>query len=501
VRPWNWLHNVAVPVVLAVVEATWASLCLSAIVNGSGRFHMDLPYLAFALPAAAAACLVGLLARPSWRWWQRGVVSAPLVGLGAALTAGLVSELSVPGTFAAVALHPWTVTGRIPSDTAAIAWLVAALTWSRGTWLGARPITFAHAAWSVTLGVLAFVGLFLVLAADHDQAAPLATPLAAVLFIVFFAGAIAVLALVRERDVEVEAQGRSATRPSGAWLTVLAIPLLGVAAVALVVALLVGPLAPLVGRAVERAALGIGAAIAWLVRSIGDLFPKSHPTPTTTTVRGGPTGGFRPAPKRLPAAPVHVPVWIGEVIALVVVGGGLVLLVRWLAPRLARRRTATPMVDEDRDTVFTWTHLWEQVLALLRRLLTRRRRRSLGTHEPGEPGATLAGSDQAGIRAQYRRLLAAARRSEIGRAPSETTREFEHRLAGSVVPDGAAGELDQLTRLYDRVRYGDVPDTAEERAVARRDVDELVDVLRRHAALEPEALEPGQPEAKPQMSV
>ena len=499
-RPWNWLHNVAVPVALAVVEATWASLCLSAIVNGSGRFHMDLPYLAFALPAATAACLVGLSGRLSWRWWQRSIAVAPLVVLGAALTAGLVSELSVPGSFAAVALHPWTVVGRVPSETAAIAWLVAALTWLRGTWLGARPITFAHAAWSVSLGVLAFVVLFLVLAADHHPAAHLATPLAAVLFIVFFAGSIAVLALVRERDVEVEAQGRSNSRPSGAWLTVLAIPLLGVAAVALVVALLVGPLAPLVGRAVERAALAIGAAIAWLVRAIGDLFPKSHPTPTTTTVRGGPTGGFRPAPKRLPAAPVHVPAWIGVVVALVVVIGGVILLVRWLAPRLARRRTATPVIDEERDSVFTWAHLRDQVLAMLRRLFTRRRR-SISADEPREPVVTLAGSDEAGIRAQYRRLLVAARQREIGRAPSETTREFERRLASAVGPAGAAGELDQLTRLYDRVRYGDLPDTAEERAIARRDVDELVEVVRRHTAPEPEALKPGQPEAKPQIPV
>ena len=489
-RPWNWLHNVAVPVALAVVEATWASLCLSAIVNGSGRFHMDLPYLAFALPAATAACLVGLSGRLSWRWWQRSIAVAPLVVLGAALTAGLVSELSVPGSFAAVALHPWTVVGRVPSETAAIAWLVAALTWLRGTWLGARPITFAHAAWSVSLGVLAFVVLFLVLAADHHPAAHLATPLAAVLFIVFFAGSIAVLALVRERDVEVEAQGRSNSRPSGAWLTVLAIPLLGVAAVALVVALLVGPLAPLVGRAVERAALAIGAAIAWLVRAIGDLFPKSHPTPTTTTVRGGPTGGFRPAPKRLPAAPVHVPAWIGVVVALVVVIGGVILLVRWLAPRLARRRTATPVIDEERDSVFTWAHLRDQVLAMLRRLFTRRRR-SISADEPREPVVTLAGSDEAGIRAQYRRLLVAARQREIGRAPSETTREFERRLVSAVGPAGAAGELDQLTRLYDRVRYGDLPDTAEERAVARRDVDELVEVVRRHTAPEPEVLQPG----------
>ena len=299
-RPWNWLHNVAVPVALAVIEATWASLCLSAIVNGSGRFHMDLPYLAFALPAATAACLVGLSGRLSWRWWQRSIAVAPLVVLGAALTAGLVSELSVPGSFAAVALHPWTVVGRVPSETAAIAWLVAALTWLRGTWLGARPITFAHAAWSVSLGVLAFVVLFLVLAADHHPAAHLATPLAAVLFIVFFAGSIAVLALVRERDVEVEAQGRSNSRPSGAWLTVLAIPLLGVAAVALVVVLLVGPLAPLVGRGVERAGLGIGAAIAWLARAIADLFPKSHPKPTTTTVRGLHAGGLGPDPQATP---------------------------------------------------------------------------------------------------------------------------------------------------------------------------------------------------------
>jgi hypothetical protein len=196
-----------------------------------------------------------------------------------------------------------------------------------------------------------------------------------------------------------------------------------------------------------------------------------------------------------------VPVWIGEVVVVVVIVVGLVLLVRWLAPRRARRRTATPAVDEERDSVFSWAHLRDQVLALFRRLFTRRRRRSSGADEPGEPVVTVAASDQAGIRAQYRRFLAAARQSEMGRAPSETTREFEHRLAGSVVPDGATGELDQLTRLYDRVRYGGVPGTAEERAVARRDADELVEVFRRHTAPEPEALEPGQPEAKRQISV
>ena len=127
---------------------------------------------------------------------------------------------------------------------------------------------------------------------------------------------------------------------------------------------------------------------------------------------------------------------------------------------------------------------------MLRRLFTRRRR-SISADEPREPVVTLAGSDEAGIRAQYRRLLVAARQREIGRAPSETTREFERRLASAVGPAGAAGELDQLTRLYDRVRYGDVPDTAEERAITRRDVDELVEVVRRHTAPEPEVLEPG----------
>src|SRR5579871_1513232 len=121
-RSWNWLHNVIVPALLAVTEMTWVSLCISAAANGSPHLRVDLPFLGFALPAVAAAALTGLSARLPWRWWWRSAVMIPVLFVGAAFTAGVLSELSIGGSFGAVAAHPWTVTGRVPSDTSALAW-------------------------------------------------------------------------------------------------------------------------------------------------------------------------------------------------------------------------------------------------------------------------------------------------------------------------------------------------------------------------------------------
>src|SRR5579863_5399057 len=200
--PWNWLHNVGIAAGLAAAEATWVSLSLGAAANSSRSFRMDLPFLALALPAVAAAVLVGISGRLQWRWWWRVLALTPVIVFGVGLTAGLVSQRSIPGSLGAVSLHPWTVVGRVPSGTAALAWFVAVLAWGRGAWLGFAPITFAHALRSVAISVGAYLILFAVLATNHEPSLHTATRGSGWLFIGFFAVATATLALVRERDLE-----------------------------------------------------------------------------------------------------------------------------------------------------------------------------------------------------------------------------------------------------------------------------------------------------------
>ena len=276
--PWSWLHSALVPAALIGTEATWASLCLSAAVNSSRHFSMDLPFLAVAVPAVTATVLCALTGRLKARWWWRTALVAGIVIVGTAVTAGVVSGYSVPGSFGAVAVHPWTVVGRVPSATAALAWFAASLAWVRGTWLGVQQVSFRHAVGSVAISFGAFIILFAVLATHHEPALHAATPGGIALFVVFFAGAAAVLALVHERDLETEALERPNSRPSAIWLTVLAVPMLIVAGIALAVAAGIGQFAALVGRGVERAVLASAGAITAVARAIGHLFPQGHQT-------------------------------------------------------------------------------------------------------------------------------------------------------------------------------------------------------------------------------
>lgn len=456
---WNWLPRATLAALLVVTEATWVSLGVSAAANASGHLRVDLPFLAFALPAVAAVALAGRCAEVRPRWQGVGLL-APMALVGMAVTAGIVGALTEPGSFNAVALHPWTIEGRQAADTAGLAWFVSTLAWGRGSWLGWETLTFRHAARSVALSSVGFVTILLVLAVDHRPSVHRATPGAALLFLVFFAVAVADLALVHERDVERESQLPPASRPSGTWLSVLTVPLLGVAAVALLVAAVIGPLAPTVGRAIATAARAIGRAIADLGREIADLFPRTAPRRSTATLP--PVSGRTVRPRHVVAGHLVVPV--GAVDALLVAAslGVLVLgvlFVRNLVPRFPRREAAAPALEERHDSVFTWGHLFAQLAAWLRSLSGRRRRRQ----RPPAVAVSMVvpisvASDELGVRHQYRRLLAAARESGHGRSPAETAAELRGRLAGAVLTGAPAESLGRLTALYEEVRYGGLGD-------------------------------------------
>jgi Domain of unknown function (DUF4129) len=476
--PWNWLHNVGIAAALAAAEATWVSLSLSAAANSSRSFRMDVPFLALAVPAVAAATVVGTSRRLRWRWWWRVLALSPVLVCGVGLTAGLVSELSIPGSLGAVSLHPWTVVGRVPSATAALAWFVAVLAWGRGTWLGAAPITFLHTARSVAISVVAYLILFAVLATNHEPTLRAATRGSGWLFIAFFAASVTTLALVRERDLEKQALLVPSSRPSLAWLTVLGIPLAAVAGLALLLAAIVGPLAPIIGRAVARVAGAIWSAIASVARAIGRLLPRGHPTRPSTRVR---RPAIHPTPTAVPRpahVAIHGPALGWEIFTVVVVLAGLVLLVRAIHPLRLRWRPERVALEEERDSVFSWGHLLAQLWALCGRLFGRRR-------PPVPASATAAATeavplpDLSEVRRQYRRVLVATNSVGLGRRSSETTQDFEQRLGASVLPPPERGDLDRLTRLYDRARYGGDEGTGEDVLLATHETDVVIEAIER----------------------
>jgi hypothetical protein len=141
------------------------------------------------------------------------------------------------------------------------------------------------------------------------------------------------------------------------------------------------------------------------------------------------------------------------------------LALRYIRPHWLRRsHHRSSDVDEERDSVFSWSHLVKQLqLALLRLLALFRQRWRRNKAVPDTAPRFGPGADwrdpSRDIRAAYRRVLVAARQAESPRAAAETVREFEWRLSlafDASTGDDSSGPLHALTSLYQRVRYGDV---------------------------------------------
>ncbi len=241
---------------------------------------------------------------------------------------------------------------------------------------------------------------------------------------------------------------------------VLAVPLVLIAGASLLVAVGGGPLVRFAGHA----ALAVGRAIGWALSKLGHLVPgggqRRRPAQNSLV------------PNRTPAHVAHgplrlsgdVPIVAWEVAGALTIAAVIWLALRYLRPRWLRRaRNDTAEVDEERDSVFTWSHLLAQFHLALRRLLHRMRllwRRNETANETAPRGA--AGEIRRGpfedIRAAYRRVLVVARQKESPRGAAETAREFEQRLAHAFAtgPESdASASLHVLTSLYQRVRYGD----------------------------------------------
>ncbi len=468
---------------LVTAEATWVSMLVSASVNSSPGTHVRLPFLALAVPAGLAVAWCAFMGRLRWRWWWKALALAPGIVIGAALSAGVIGELSRSGSWWATATRPWTVAGHPAAAIAAVAWFSAALTWGRGVWLGLASPSFRQVAWSLGLGAVAFIGIFAGRADHHAPTFLASTGAAGWLFFVFFPLSATAVALVRERQLE-ETLLASPGRPPGlVWVSVLAVPMLGVGLVALLLAVVVGPGAPLVGRVVARVVMaiwsGLRAAALWLWR----LLPGSH----HRAHQGAPAGPGPPHPapggQRLPTlhASFHLPGVVWDVGAAVLAVAVLYYLLRNLPPRMKwRPRPASGAVLEERSSLFSWRHLLTQVRRALPRWPRRRRSALTGAAPPGVEGVGEQ-ADLPAVRDAYRRVLLTARAVGRGRGPAETPRELEVRLS----PDlgaGPARALRELTWRYDDVRYGAAEADETAGAAARRGSDTVAMALTALAA-------------------
>lgn len=482
-RP-SW-GGVGAAALLLVSEAAWVSLAVGAFADGTAgaqRPRVDLPYLAFALPALGALGFVALgraWARAGHGRLQRAtrlVVLAAAVVAGVALSAGLVAGLSAPGTTWAAALHPWAVPAQQALAARAVrwAWAIAVLAWARGGWTAVSAPSLRHSATSLVVGAAVFVVVFghqAAGAAGFDRA----TASAGWLLFVFFPIGVTAAAWAHEREVERRVMRRAASSQSGAWLVALVAPLALVA----LAAFLVGGAAAVVGPAAGQVLHGVGAVLGavgdWVFSHLPRILvhPGRRVTPATagtTALHRLHTAPGRPHPTALGIALLGV----AGALVLVLVAFGVRALFRWAA----RHRPAVE-VDDASDSVFTWGHFGDQLrralFAVLRRLARRVRPRRRPKPGPAAaPPADACGAGGDPVRSAYRAVLSALRVAGSGRAPDETPRELAARLAAlEELAQGGASELGSLTDAYERVRYAGA-DPAADAAGAATDAAVLV---------------------------
>lgn len=450
--------RLAVPLALVLAESAWASLLLNAAFDTAGGPRVQIGFLTLAVPATVAVVLgtaVPLVSPRRSRRHRRFRMAALALAVvaGAMVSAGVIAELARSDSFWQVASHPWAASGHRAATVAGTSWFLSVLAWARGTWLGVAPPSSTHAAWSVALGALAFLGVFAGRADAHAVAFRAATGSAGWLLFLAFPCAVASLALIRQGELQEEVAPGARRGPDPVWLSVLAVPMLAVALVALLVAVTVGPAAPVVGRGVARAARAVWWVVAEVATALWRLFPRTRAHAVHHAAQRGAVPRITlPRPHATTAAagavPLALEVALG-VVALVLV----VLAIRALRPvRRLRGGMRGRAAEGETDSVFSWGHLASQLWQALGRLFTRRPGRPAVA--PAVPASRAEGDDLGTIRLAYRRVLTAAHAGGWPRVASETTRELERRLAAG--PAAAqAGALAELTSLYDAVRYGE----------------------------------------------
>lgn len=466
---WSFLHNVVVPAALVTVESTWAAALLFALARSHGSVHRDVPFLALAVPATLAAAAVGMERRRPSRLRLTAAIGS-LVAIW--LVTAIAYDAGVLGGSVLDVLHPWRLSGGTATSSALCLFVCGAAT-ARGATAARKAVSMTEASASVLIGAVV-VTLLLVSAAAHHS--PFFSALGAMTTDLLLLGAplaVAVLALVRERALEQDRSTRTVRAPRSASLLAVAVPAAIAVGVGIGTVAVLALVAPPIGHGVAAAARQLGHGIGVLLGLIARHAPtlKVHPHLRATSVPAAPPlSGARSRPS------ASTPVWLGVLVwsAVAVVAGTLLVVAVRLAWRLLSRRrhhADDAADDEVRESVFSLRHL----LAQVRRLLAARVNRPRAA-----PAASSAGHDVEGaaasVRGEYRRLLHGVRAAGKGRRLDETPLELAGRLAGETSRCDR-GALDELTSLYDAVRYAQRPEPDDGVARAAMLVDRLVATL------------------------
>ena len=476
---------VALPALCAATEATWLSLALSTLVNGTkGATHVSLPYLALALPMVAAAASSWWLGQRNMASWRRWLAVVGVAVIGMAVTAGLVSGLSAPSAIGRVMTDPFALAGSRRAAVAGAAWALAIIAWGRGTWLGSVRVRLTDTVVSLTIGGGVFVLLVLVAHSSKSPALRQAIGAPGLLLCAFLIFGALSVALINRQEVE---EATTVPRPSGAtvtWLTVLAVPVLAVALIGLVVTAAVGPVAPEIGRGVASAANAVGGAVSAAATWLWHLVAGQPRHVARRVVKLPPEAARHPVPAK--ASLIRI------VLLVAVVAVGLWELRRlsphlWQWVRTRTRRAPGDRVDDGTRERRSWNFHLGSPLTWGRHLLARLRQRlgRAGGPTVASEGARRPPAPLAPVRRSYRHVLADLARRGHGRAPTETVRELEARLRAWQPEVGA--DLATLSALYERTRYssGQPSDPEVERAEAA-----ARSIVERLGALDPVASGP-----------
>jgi hypothetical protein len=450
-------------IVLIASEAMWISLALSAIANTWPHFSMSVPFWALVLPGLVALAIATLASKINQGWKPRLVAAIVPNIVVLALFAGILANVSLPGSLWRSGFLPWSIGSGRSSSITTLAWFDVSLIVARSVQIALFKDNFARSIRSVVVACSVYFALFLAIATQHNTRLNQATKYVEPIFLAYFLFAIVLLRLSRADDLEISADRERSPASDVRWRLLLALPLIIVAAIALVISAALGSKS----SALHHAILDFAHAIVWFFREIehGFSYAVTHVALAIVDVisffvnlivghhkEGAVTKVAKTTTTTLPAPTNHAP--IGLTIALIAIFFiALAIALRWLL----KNHKPAPLTPghtggDIRSSTFTWRGFFSQIITglrlLFRSMLKKLRRRRA---DPGVLAAAKLAPD--GVRREFQRVLREAMRIGIGRESTETAHEFATRIDQSFDAPGQQA-LSRLANAYDRVRYG-----------------------------------------------
>lgn len=443
---------------------------------------LDLPTITAVTLAAMVLTRVAIGRQPV-RFFRLGVGTTGLL-VALAIADGVVGKA------------PWASDGGAAWASAAgstLGWrILAAVTlavaaWWRGIVAGRSSLTVDTVESGFRGAIGALVGLFLIAVLTGSSNTLPAATLIWLAMVVLFAG---LLGMPLARILQVATTGRQngeiPLRISRQWVFLL----LGTIGTLLVVAILLasvltferldrilGPLASgigfVLGVVVYLIALPLGYVVEWLVYLIRSLIhPTDHPQPPRP-IGGDLLEGLR----KQTGSSADQSGLLARLITVVIVVC-LAALILWILSRAVVRsvdNSADGEVEETRESVWSWSDIWN---ALLRWLDGRRRRRPsrAAAGSPRELSPSSLGARPLTPRELYRELLRIGARAGRRRMLDETANDYQKALAELPVISPRISQVDVLTRVYVQDRYA--PDPPDEASVdaARAALDQIREI-------------------------